>query len=225
MKNLSAALSAKNGHLALLEDIRHGWLALSRGSSNHHLHATTPMSSLANGFTSRLSNVSLLKMMKTALSAMHRGRKSIPFALFHDTLFLWSDIWVVTCKWWFEESTPMSSLANGFISRLSIVSLLKMMKTSLSAMHRGRRSILVHCSNIVCLIWCSGALVVLHNYMVIGIVTCKWWFEEPWDKANQPCLISSSRAKWPFFELKAADIFFIRSTEFDKKFHNEPILH
>ena len=88
MKNLSAALSAKNGHLALLEDIRHGWLALSRGSSNHHLHATTPMSSLANGFTSRLSNVSLLKMMKTALSAMHRGRKSIPFALFHDTLFL-----------------------------------------------------------------------------------------------------------------------------------------
>ena len=78
MKNLSAALSAKNGHLALLEDIRHGWLALSRGSSNHHLHATTPMSSLANGFTSRLSNVSLLKMMKTSLasklSAMHRGR-------------------------------------------------------------------------------------------------------------------------------------------------------
>ena len=161
MKNLSAALSAKNGHLALLEDIRHGWLALSRGSSNHHLHATTPMSSLANGFTSRLSNVSLLKMMKTSLSAMHRGQKCI----------------------------------------------------------------LVHCSNIVCLIWCSGALVVLHNYMVIGIVTCKWWFEEPWDKANQPCLISSSRAKWPFFELKAADIFFIRSTEFDKKFHNEPILH
>lgn len=49
--------SAKNGHLAVLEDIRHGWLALSRGSSNHHLHA---MSSLANGFTFRLSNVSLL---------------------------------------------------------------------------------------------------------------------------------------------------------------------
>ena len=62
-------LSAKNGHLALLEDIRHGWLALSRGSSNHHLHATTPMSSLANGFTFRLSNVSLLKMMKTSLPA------------------------------------------------------------------------------------------------------------------------------------------------------------
>ena len=39
----SSFLSAKNGHLALLEDIRHGWLALSRGSSNHHLHVTIPM--------------------------------------------------------------------------------------------------------------------------------------------------------------------------------------
>ena len=64
-------LSAKNGHLALLEDIRHGWLALSRGSSNHHLHATTPMSSLANGFTFRLSNVSLLEMMKTSLASLN----------------------------------------------------------------------------------------------------------------------------------------------------------
>ena len=88
MKILSAALSAKNGHLALLEDIRHGWLALSRGSSNHHLHATTPMSSLANGFTSRLSNVSLLKMMKTLLSAMHRGRKKYTCTLFQHPLFV-----------------------------------------------------------------------------------------------------------------------------------------
>ena len=68
---IAAALSAKNGHLALLEDIRHGWLALSRGSPNHHLHATAPMSSLANGFTFRLSNVSLLKMMKTSLASLN----------------------------------------------------------------------------------------------------------------------------------------------------------
>ena len=67
----SSFLSAKNGHLALLEDIRHGWLALSRGSPNHHLHATAPMSSLANGFTFRLSNVSLLKMMKTSLASLN----------------------------------------------------------------------------------------------------------------------------------------------------------
>ena len=125
MKNLSAALSAKNGHLALLEDIRHGWLALSRGSSNHHLHATTPMSSLANGFTSRLSNVSLLKMMKTSLSAMHRGLKGIPkFRIENRNNHL-------------HATTPMSSLANGFTSRLFNVLLLKMMKTSLSEMHRG----------------------------------------------------------------------------------------
>ena len=150
MKNLSSALSAKNGHLALLEDIRHGWLALSRGSSNHHLHATTPMSSLANGFTSRLSNVSLLKMMKTSLSAMHRGRMNIPvhcsnilclfdlmFRVFGIALHNYMLIGVVMRKWWFEESTSMSSLAKGFTSRLSNVSLLKMMKTSLSAMHRG----------------------------------------------------------------------------------------
>ena len=53
--------------------------------------------------------------------------------------------------------------------------------------------------------------------LLIGVVACKWWFEEPRDKANQPCLISSSRAKWPFFALRAAEIFFIRSTEFYKK--------
>ena len=105
MKNLSAALSAKNGHLALLEDIRHGWLALSRGSSNHHLHATTPMSSLANGFTSRLSNVSLLKMMKTSLSAMHRGRKSIPvhcsniFCLFDLTFRVFGCVAYLHAHW------------------------------------------------------------------------------------------------------------------------------
>ena len=151
---------------------------------------------------------------------MHRGRKSIP--LYSSNILC---LFNLTFKFRIENrnhhshaTTPMSSLANGFTSRLSNVSLLKMMKTSLSAMHRGRRSILVHCSNIVCLIWCSGALVVLHNYMVIGIVTCKWWFEEPWDKANQPCLISSSRAKWPFFALRAADKFFIGSTEFDTNF-------
>ena len=83
------------------------------------------MSSLANGFTSRLSNVSLLKMMKTSLSAMHRGLKGIPkFRIENRNNHL-------------HATTPMSSLANGFTSRLFNVLLLKMMKTSLSEMHRG----------------------------------------------------------------------------------------